>query len=250
MHNLTTPTIKIDDISIRQDADGRYCLNDLHKAAGGENKHRPSLWLENQQVIDLVEELSKAGNPALEQNQPVKSIHGGNKPGTYVVRELVYAYAMWISAAFHLKVIRTFDAVMTGGYQAPAPTFERINSADVAALEAIVQRIKYNFHYQDMAAHAIYSGIRRIYGLKHSVNNLPTCYFHDVLNLLAEVERVSRLFQGMALESEKRFFHRVLRPMLPFNEQEWLHHLDSELSQIEAHHERTLHLITRYQPIN
>jgi len=43
---------------------------------------------------------------------------------------------------------------------------------------------------------------------------------------------------------------QILRPMLPFNEQEWLHHLDSELSQIEAHHERTLHLITRYQPIN
>ncbi|MBK1642233.1 hypothetical protein CKO12_10150 [Chromatium okenii] len=140
----------------------------------------------------------------------------------------------------------------TGGYQAPAPapTFEHINSADIAALEAIVHRIKYNFHYQDMAAHAIYSGIRRIYGLKHSVNNLPTCYFHDVLNLLAEVERVSRLFQGMALESEKRFFHRVLRPMLPFNEQEWQRHLDNEFSQIEAHHERTLSLIARYQPIN
>ena len=106
--------ILIDSIPISNDPVGRFCLNDLHRAAGGENRHRPSIWVQNTQTRALIDEASKAGIPAL------KVIKGGNSPGTYVTKELVYAYAMWISPEFNLKVIRTFDAVMT----APAvPTF-------------------------------------------------------------------------------------------------------------------------------
>lgn len=101
---------------IRQDSEGRYCINDLHKAAGGEVRHKPANWLQSQSAKDLVLELENCddGIPSSEQNQAVKVLKGGDgKQGTFVVKELVYAYAMWISAAFHLKVIRAYDALVT-----------------------------------------------------------------------------------------------------------------------------------------
>lgn len=84
--------------------DGLYSLNDLHKASGGEAAKRPSLWVANQQTQELAQEISKAGIPAL------VSRRGGTSGGTYACRELLIASAAWISAAFHLKVIRVFLA--------------------------------------------------------------------------------------------------------------------------------------------
>jgi len=98
----------ISEITIRQDDQGRYCLNDLHKAAGGHVKHRPSDWLKNQQTKELIAEIDKEGFSSLQ------TIKGTHSPGTYVCKELVYAYAMWISPSFSLKVIRAYDAMLSG----------------------------------------------------------------------------------------------------------------------------------------
>lgn len=46
--------LTIANITIRTDAAGRYCLNDLHQASGGEKRHGPSYWLTNAQTRDLV----------------------------------------------------------------------------------------------------------------------------------------------------------------------------------------------------
>ena len=105
--------IEIDGAVIRQDQFGRYCLNDLHKASGGERKNQPQYFLENKQTQDLIQELIDTGIPV----SPIDVIRGGLEQGTYVVKQIVYAYAMWISAAFNLKVINTFDAVATGAMQ-------------------------------------------------------------------------------------------------------------------------------------
>lgn len=127
--------LAIAGIGIRQDNQGRYCLNDLHKAAGGESRHRPSLWSENQQTQTLVAELeSEAGIPALVSN------HGGTNAGTFVCKELVYAYAMWISAKFHLQVIRAYDALVRQQVQTQQPPIMHTPlTADLAAVDALAR---------------------------------------------------------------------------------------------------------------
>jgi phage antirepressor YoqD-like protein len=115
--------------SVRQDAEGRFCLNDLHAAAGGERRHGPSLWLANQQTQGLIAELADAGIP-------VSTRRSGQARGTFVVRELVYAYGMWISPGFHLRVIRAFDALASQQRAQPA-----LNLRDPKQLAAVAQQL-------------------------------------------------------------------------------------------------------------
>jgi len=99
--------------AIRQDAEGRFSLNDLHRAAGGEPRHQPANWLRLQHTQELVAELQAGEIPQ------IRGIDSKQGLGTFVVRELVYAYAMWISPGFQLRVIRAFDVMNTGAVSVP-----------------------------------------------------------------------------------------------------------------------------------
>lgn len=133
--NLSNPNkqpLMIGEFTIRQDEEGRYSLADLHKASGNLAKHKPSNFLRVEQTRELIKEIEQVSDMSLGENShfsnmrsAVKVINGGNNRGTYAVKEMVYAYAMWISAKFHLMVIRAYDALvmdwMIGGKQTISP---------------------------------------------------------------------------------------------------------------------------------
>jgi len=116
MNNLS---LVISNISIRQDSESRYCLNDLHNSAGNNENHRPSKFLRTDQTKALIIEIEQSPNMgfAIKSNVGGK---GGSK--TYACKELVYAYAMWISPSFSLKVIRAYDDLVN-----PTQTNKNIN---------------------------------------------------------------------------------------------------------------------------
>lgn len=112
---VTNQTFTIAETVINM-VDGLYSLNDLHKASGNESKHQPAFFMRNQETKELIEEIERSANLLNGAIcKAVKRIQGGDakKQGTYVCKEIVYRYAMWISPKFALIVIRAFDAMVT-----------------------------------------------------------------------------------------------------------------------------------------
>ncbi|HHP8806630.1 TPA: KilA-N domain-containing protein [Acinetobacter baumannii] len=120
--NPNNKPLVIGDFTIHQDEDGRYCLNDLHKASGGLKKHQITNFLRVEQIQELILEIERCSNVSIDENSQTSNTRFGNKAlniirgganrGTYVVKEIVYAYAMWISPKFHLMVIRAYDSLV------------------------------------------------------------------------------------------------------------------------------------------
>lgn len=140
--------------------DNLYSLNDLHKASGGADKHKPSNFLRNQETKDLVEEIidEKMGQCANLHSEKsdaqirtsvensvlrvVKGNFGKAKQGAFACKEIVYRYAMWISPKFALAVIRVFDAFANGKLQPTQPQIDTLSSvADRKPLVEAVNRL-------------------------------------------------------------------------------------------------------------
>lgn len=107
MNNLT-PVIA--GISIPVDSEGRYNLNALHKASGGNTNKAPAQWMRTQQSREIVQEVIDMQICT----SPIDSVKGGLTQGTFAHELLAVSYAGWISPKFQLQVNQAFLDMKSG----------------------------------------------------------------------------------------------------------------------------------------
>lgn len=88
---------------------GLYSANDLHKASGAKNKHSPFRFMRLASTRTLINEIERSPHLVSVSNGKAYRV---NTQGTWICKELVYAYAMWISPRFNLLVISAFDSLV------------------------------------------------------------------------------------------------------------------------------------------
>lgn len=188
MNNLTISNKKI------RVKDGLYCLNDLHKASGGDPNKAPSQWIKNKQTNEFLETMKIS----------LVSIEGRNG-GTYSEKKAVYAYAMWISPEFQSHVIDAYDALVTGQLE----ELQRKQSRQAAKLEAKFLTDAISYDKKGKAAHYHFSNefnlINKIvlgmnakqYRIENNIE--PNQPIRDTLTKaeIAAIEHMQRLDTGM-----------------------------------------------------
>lgn len=106
-----TQLLVIESVSIRQDAHGRYSLNDLHKAAMANGKatesQRPGAFLQSDPIKAFIDALD-ADQPDATRIASVHSVKGGKSQGTWAAELVAIRYAAWIDPAFEVRVYRAF----------------------------------------------------------------------------------------------------------------------------------------------
>ena len=129
MNSAANTMPMIAGVEITTDEVGRFNLNALHKASGGEKKNGPSYWLALDTTKSLIEAL---GHKLSDTEIPVSVVKGGLSQGTFAHELLAISYAGWISPAFQLQVNQVFLDYRTGKLTPPAQ--KEISRKDLALM--------------------------------------------------------------------------------------------------------------------
>lgn len=179
-----TTKIMVGDFYVRQDCEGRYCLNDFHKGAGGEPRHKPTLWA--RQAEGLISELAKGTD-----SYPLQT-KTGRYGGTYVAKELVYDYAMWISTEYHLKVIRAYDRLVTSGVAVHQSAAQDLLGNPAPYLQTIIQQ-----------AQALTDSYTQL--ILKAERDAPKIEFYDAVKGASNLQTVSEVAKKYGIGRNKLF---------------------------------------------
>ncbi len=94
----------IHNVLVKKDENGLFCLNDLWKAAGGNEKDKPSRWDRTDKAQEFINYQANLKSHIC----PFRK-SSGRYGGTYANKAIVIDYAMWISPEFKNHVIKVFD---------------------------------------------------------------------------------------------------------------------------------------------
>lgn len=180
------PALSIGDIAVRQ-LDGLYSLNDLHKASGGADKHQPAKFIRLDQAQDLIAALDNSPEVASLETAAAPSVKTkeGRNGGTYACRELVIAYAAWINAEFHLKVIRVFlNAVLPTAPYTVQPS-DTLNEAQQIALRTLLETSVKRLPHGKQAGAMVqgWSKLKAHFGVTY--RQIPAHEFTEALSIIS-----------------------------------------------------------------
>lgn len=168
---------------------GLYSLNDLHKASGGLERHKPANWLRSKQTIELTKEIEKA---------QIRAIQSKQRLGTFVCKELVIHYGMWISPEFSLKVIRTFLYYDSFSQNGGKPKGERSNKDYYLISQEQAQQIQLAVEQRSQRTgesyQKIYVGLHAYLGID-SYKTMPVEHFTAAIKYLESMPDAPELFK-------------------------------------------------------
>lgn len=103
---MKTLTIKTLNVTLTANDEGMYDLNDLWRQAKLEEKKRPNRWVRSEQGQFFIRTPNLASATLTRATGQVK---------TYIASEqAVYAYAMYVSVEFYIKVVEAFTLMAQG----------------------------------------------------------------------------------------------------------------------------------------
>ena len=134
--------MEINGVKVIENEDGLFLLKDLFNMSGQPEHKRPSAFLAQKQTKDLL----NVFDGAVERNR-------GRFGGVYASKEIVLAYAMWLSPDFYKKVVTTFLHVAEGrlGEAAIEADTEASRAAAVKFGMAYIEHDRYAFSDKEKA---------------------------------------------------------------------------------------------------
>lgn len=187
---------------------GLYSLMDLHKASGLGRGYIPSQFLEIKPTMSLVAYLQgKHGKDAV-----IQARKGGVSAGYCACKQLVVAYAMWLSPEFYDKVIQTFIHVAEGNETAAlqtAGTTASLSRLKVLTAEYTALKGCAHVGYQDAAAIAAIERVADMTDEEVAANKRTMEYtIERERKLVAMFKSISRKYKA----DEDKIYHVSCTP--------------------------------------